>query len=160
MSVFKSALFFTSILALSSCDDNSIVRGSVEVDPSGWSASEPAVIEFDLKEAETELDMFVDLRHNGDYPYRNLFLFMALELPDGNVEKDTIECLLADRMGHWLGSGNGFIFENSIDHKVLFRYKDRSLKAGKYKLIFEQAMRTDQLIGVMDIGLTISPSVK
>ncbi len=157
---FRNAFFLMLALGFSSCSDNAIVRKSVEVDPSGWSANEPAVLEFEMKDAGMEVDMFVDLRHNGDYPYRNLFLFMEMELPDGSIEKDTIECLLADRMGHWRGRGNGFIFENSIALKVLFRYKDRTLNEGHYKLSFEQAMRTEKLTGIMDIGLTISPSVK
>lgn len=163
MNGLKFLGLLTLLFAMSGCTDNALVRESTKLDPAGWAASEPVQLEFEIKEETMvgkPVDMLVELRHNGDYPYRNLFLFMEMTMPDNSVQTDTIECLLADRMGHWLGNGSGFVFSNSIDHNILFSYNEALPMAGKYKVRFEQAMRVEELVGVMDIGLAIQPSVK
>ena len=151
-------LFF--ILLFSACTDSAIVRQNKELDPSGWLADEPAEFEFEVKNTDLGVDLFVDLRHNGDYPYRNLFLFLETTFPDGKTERDTIECLLADKLGHWKGTGNGFVFSNGVNHDILFRYNDKFPETGMYKMSFQQAMRVENLEGILDIGLIIRPNVK
>ncbi len=154
------AILIVILLPAVGCTDDAIVRQHVELDPNGWSADAPALVEFEVKNTELPVDLFVDLRHNGEYPYRNLFLFLETTMPDGTTEKDTIECLLADRMGHWKGSGNGFIFSNGVKHDILFRYNNRFPQEGHYKMSFVQAMRVEELQGMLDIGLIIRPNVK
>ena len=148
------------ILLFSACTDNAIVRQNTELDPSGWLADEPAEFEFEVKNTDLGVDLYVDLRHNGDYPFRNLFLFLETTFPDGEIERDTIECLLADKLGHWKGTGNGFIFSNGVSHDIMFRYNDRFPQLGTYKMSFQQAMRVEKLQGILDIGLIIRPNVK
>ena len=67
------------------------------------------------------------------------------------MSNDTLECILADEKGKWLGTGIGDIYDNQIPFKknVLFP------KKGKYKFEIEQGMRTDIVPLIMDIGLRI-----
>lgn len=73
-------------------------------------------------------------------------------MPDGKIERDTIECQLADAQGRWLGkSGSGSLWDN----QVLFNRRTRFPKPGKYVFRFEQAMRDEKLENIMEVGLRI-----
>ena len=67
-----------------------------------------------------------------------------------------MECLLADPTGRWYGKGTGFIFANrAVDAKVLYKTGNRFPAAGHYVIRLEQAMRTERLEGVMDVGVSV-----
>lgn len=157
----NSKLFLFFLPLLFACTGNDLYRAQADLDPNGWAATDPAILEFEVEEKDVDVpvNFFVDLRHNGEYPYRNLFLFMEMTLPNNSSHKDTVELLLADRLGHWRGSG-GWALSNNVKHHVLYRYQDKLPMAGKYRVTVEQAMREDQLPGVLDVGVAISTAVK
>ena len=76
--------------------------------------------------------------------------------PKGALKKDTLECILAQKDGKWLGSGLGDIWDIQCQFKSY-----RFLKQGMYTFEIEQAMRhgdlakIEQLPGIMEIGLRI-----
>jgi len=70
------------------------------------------------------------------------------------MSRDTIEFVLADIEGRWLGKGWGAIKDNSV---LLNRSMRFPLK-GKYEFKIQQAMRVDTLDGISDIGIQITPS--
>jgi gliding motility-associated lipoprotein GldH len=78
-------------------------------------------------------------------------LFLNIEFPDGTTLRDTIECILAQRNGQWSGKGFGKIRSNSF----LFRTNVWFPQPGNYVFRMEQAMRTELLEGIADIGLRI-----
>ena len=61
---------------------------------------------FDVPVADTlsPCDVSVNLRHNGNYAYSNIFLFITILSPEGNSVKDTLQIQLADNAGKWYGS--------------------------------------------------------
>ena len=73
------------------------------------------------------------------------------EFPNGNVSRDTIECMIANDEGKWLGKGWSDIKENNIQLKSGLRFP----LTGNYKFLIQQAMRVDTLKGIVDIGLYI-----
>ena len=60
----------------------------------------------------------IGLRNNNDYLYANIFFFVDVESPDGERQIDTLQYLLAEPGGKWLGSGVGEIKFN------LFKFKE------------------------------------
>ena len=86
--------------------------------------------------------------------YNNLFVFLITQYPDGKTTSDTLECILANGKGEWLGKGAGDIFDMTIPLKKSMRFP----LTGKYKFTFEQAMRTDPLPLIMDFGFEIKKS--
>ena len=105
-------------------------------------------------------DVFIDVRHTGEYPFSDLFLFVDLTGPGGRTARDTVECLLADPSGQWYGKGLGFIFADRYQAKVLYKLGNRFPAGGRYSITLEQAMRTDKLEGVLDIGVSVERSKK
>lgn len=71
------------------------------------------------------------------------------------TERDTMECILADADGRWLGNGLGDIWDN----KFLFKKNVKFQKPGTYEFVFNQAMRLDSLPMIMDAGISIEKSV-
>ncbi len=107
---------------------------------------------MDVLDTVSLFNLFVNIRNTGNYKYSNLFLFVDVFQPEGKIERDTIECILADSRGKWLGSsGSGSIWDNQI----LFNRKARFPGVGKYVFRFTQAMREKELEGIMDVGLRI-----
>ena len=106
----------------------------------------------------TDLNSLQDIsfmvRHADAYPYSNLYLFLTTKYPDGKVTLDTLECILANQKGEWMGNGAGDIFDITIPLKQSTRFP----LPGKYSFTFEQAMRTDPLPLIMDFGFEIKRS--
>lgn len=125
--------------------------------PNGaWENTLKPTFSFDITDTLSGHNVFIDVRHTGDYAYSNLYLFVDLEGPGGRTKRDTVECLLADPMGRWLGKGTGFIFASRTrDAKVLYRLGNRFPQAGRYAITLEQAMRDDPLPGIIDVGVSI-----
>lgn len=84
-------------------------------------------------------------------------MFVNTTFPSGKYFRDTVECVLADERGKWLGDGSGDVFDNQI----LFKSDIRFPEAGSYVFEYEQAMRAGRnatmevLPEVMDVGLKI-----
>lgn len=123
----------------------------------GWFRSAQPEFTFDNKDTNQIYDVYINVRNAESYPFRNLFMFLHTTYPNGVKTTDTIECILADEKGKWLGSGMGDLYDNSIIYKKNTRFK----QPGKYKFAFEQAMRygdknvIDPLPLIMDVGITI-----
>ncbi|MFM1874372.1 MAG: hypothetical protein RL266_109 [Bacteroidota bacterium] len=108
---------------------------------------------FDVEVVDTMIsyDFYIDLRNGSDYPYANIFMFVNTTFPSGKTARDTVECILADKTGRWLGTGLGDIMDNHI----LFKQNVRFPNSGTYRFEFEQGMRTENLQGVLDVGIAI-----
>lgn len=142
------------LICLISCGDLPISNSTVEINPDGWFAIESASFEWDILDLDLKYDAFVDIRHNSDYPYSNLYLFLDFTFPNGNQRRDTLACQLADERGRWYGSGIGDI----IDHRVAFQEDFEFPLDGKYRLKVAHGMRQDPLSGVTDIGFRLEKS--
>lgn len=118
----------------------------------GWHKKNVQHFEFEIKDAQQPKNIIFVVRNNNDYPYSNLRVFSALR-KDGekNTKPDTLNFVLAQPNGEWLGSGFGDTKE------ILFQYKPgyRFPANGKYRIEVTQAMRKDVLPGIEDFGIKI-----
>lgn len=141
---------------LASCQppaEHAFVR---ELPAEGWPAKMRVGGDFEVTDTLNPHHFFITLRNTNDYPYSNLFLFVHTHFPNGRKSRDTIECVLADRTGRWLGSGNGFIVDQKvISNKIMYNYQKRFPLAGTYRIELEHAMRKDTLRELLDVGIRI-----
>jgi len=143
-------------LLLAGCADHVVHSSDVPVPNGAWERSFTPTFEFDITDTVNTHNLFIDIRHTGDYPFSDLYLFVDVHGPGGRHLRDTVECLLADPTGRWYGKGTGFIFANrAVDAKVLYKTGNRFPSAGHYVIRLEQAMRTERLEGVMDVGVSV-----
>lgn len=146
--------FFLALLLFTSCDRNKFFERYQEINSKGWSTDEIVDLEVEVDGSEGQLyDYLIGLRNNNDYLYSNIFFFVGIETPDGAYHTDTLQYLLAEPNGKWLGSGVGEIKYN------LFKFKEKQLMpSGVYKFNIVHGMRDDLLLGIEDIGLRIERS--
>lgn len=147
----KFILIFGLLLTQFSCGKSKLFESTAAIPSAGWSIENRPVFEVDINDTLKPYNFYLLLRNTTHYPYSNIFVFMESEFPNGAFRKDTIECMLADQQGKWLGSGLGDI----IDNKILFKRNVIFPKAGRYTFTFQHAMRVSEVSDITDVGLTI-----
>ena len=151
--------FFIKILGLSllvvltsSCDSNKIFEEYIEVKNANWKKENIASFEFNAKDTTTAHNLYINVRNTGTYSYSNLYLFVTMQGPSGGLLKDTVNCILADNRGKWLGSGVGDLWDLRIPYVGGFKFA----QSGNYIVTLEQGMRVEAgLEGITDIGLRV-----
>ena len=141
-----------SLLSLASCDQNMVYEENKAVEGGVWKSNDVKSFEFDITDTLQLYNFYVNVRNGEEYPFSNLYLFVEMVFPNGKKSIDTLECPLADQLGNWYGSGLGSIFDN----RVLFRERKKFPLSGHYKVDIHQAMRTDALEGIYDIGFRLA----
>jgi gliding motility-associated lipoprotein GldH len=146
-------LAFTILLVwfLYSCGKERIYDQSISIQDQSW--QQDSILRFIVTIDDTIIlhKFYLNIRHNTDYSYSNIYFFFNSTLPNGNKTRDTIECILANPMGKWLGKGFGKIRDN----RILLNSGLRFPMKGIYLFEIGQAMRTERLKGVEDIGIRI-----
>ena len=147
--------FFYLIMAavtLMACDQHVVFENNQTIKKEGWSKDQPVTFEWDITDTVSLHNFYVTVRNQEGYTYSNLFLFVAMEFPNGKMSVDTIDCPLADADGHWLGSGLGDIYDN----RIIFKERKKFPMAGHYRISIQQAMREDPILNIEDIGFRLS----
>ena len=152
--ISKLSLFLGLSILLHSCNLNSIYNESIAINEKGWYKEDMARFEVTIDDTIQAYDFYINIRNTTEYRYSNLYIFLNTIFPNSNMSRDTIEFVLADIEGRWLGKGWGAIKDNSV---LLNRSMRFPLK-GKYEFKIQQAMRVDTLDGISDIGIQITPS--
>lgn len=152
--VSKFLLFISFSIVFSSCNTSSIYDEHTVVDKGNWYKDEMARFEVVVTDTIQLYDFYLNIRNNMDYRYSNLYVFLITKFPNNNISRDTIECLLANTEGKWLGKGWGSVKENEI----LLSSNMRFPLKGKYEFVIQHAMRTDTLKGIQNIGIRIAKS--
>jgi len=146
-------LVLTAIVA-SACTENVAFQASKSMPKAIWMKDSVVNFNYDWADTTGTYDVVIDIRNQNNYPFQNFWLFANLYNPDGEVYRDTLQCVLADNNGRWIGEGMG-----SVHHlPVSFLQEVKFPKSGKYRLELIQGMRTDSLKGISDIGIRICHS--
>ncbi|MDR3262606.1 MAG: gliding motility lipoprotein GldH [Tannerella sp.] len=117
----------------------------------GWSKEKEYFFTYEIRDNSVPYRLSLEIRNNSRYPYQNLWLFYSEEQPVGPVLLfDTLECMLADDHGKWLGRGIS-IHHSSIPVRTHFRFPHK----GQYTFCVRHGMRDTYLNGIEEIGLHI-----
>ncbi len=139
------------MLFFGACQDAVVFQDQKAIDGLSWHYENKLVFEVPIRDTLSLHKMYLDIRNSTDYKYSNLFLFLDIEFPDGQVLRDTLECVLADRRGQWTGRGFGQFRFN----RFLFRDDVWFPSEGLYTFRLYQGMRDDELYGISDAGIRI-----
>jgi len=145
------AVYLVSILLLG-CDRHVVFENNVAISPEGWKQDQTVQFEWDVTDTISLHNFYVSIRNGEGYSYSNIFLFVSMEFPNGKLSVDTIDCPLADRDGHWLGSGLGDLYDN----RIIFKERKKFPMAGHYRITIQQAMRQENLEEIHDVGFRLS----
>lgn len=159
MKIFRTPSHFSLLavsyqllaISLSSCDPDRVFEENRNMEDYIWKADQKAVFNVNITDSITPHNLFINVRNTDNYKYSNIYLFVTTAFPGGQVARDTLECILADDQGHWLGDGLGDIWDNRIFFKKNVRFPSK----GTYTITLEHAMRTEELKDIMDVGVRV-----
>ncbi len=127
-----------------------------------WSQDSPANFDIKPPDSITDYNIYLRLRNNQDYAYKNLWMITQMKFPQGKIVIDTLEYNMADAQGKFEGTGHDVI-ENKLGYLKGFRFRE----SGTYQLSLQQAMRKsgsaiplEQLSGVLDVGYSIEKQLQ
>ncbi|HSH67875.1 MAG TPA: gliding motility lipoprotein GldH [Bacteroidia bacterium] len=157
-STTKKRTFFTLtviccafLFVLTACDSKRIFEENKNIPDNNWESSNVIKFEVPIKDPATPANFYINIRNADGYPYSNIYLFIKTTFPNGKFSTDTLECILADEQGKWLGNGLGDIYDNQIPFKRNVRFP----LAGIYTFEIQQGTRKDNVPLIMDVGLRI-----
>jgi gliding motility-associated lipoprotein GldH len=147
-------IIFIILALLSSCDQNQVFDEVVAVPPEGWSESDTLSFNVAITDTSAIYDVLLHIRNEKTYAYSNLWLFVETTAPNGQTIHDTLEVILADDEGEWLGRGIGNVNTLLLPYITQVKFKYR----GIYTFSIIQGMRDTMLENVLNIGLRIDYS--
>lgn len=146
----KRLIFFLFVaIFFASC--NAYYEDVVDVDVDGWTSDSIAHFEFEIKDTVPTYSIGIQVRNASDYQFQNLWLFMKKVAPDMSFRNDTVQLMLADDYGNWIGSGIGSIYSATYLYEDSVHFS----QPGKYIWYIQHGMRTDSLPGIYSVGLKI-----
>ena len=128
----------------------------------GWDLDKS--IKFEIKDTiDFPSNIFFHIRNNNDYPFSNIFLISSLKSNEKIYETDTLEYMMADNKGEWLGEGFSGVKESKLLWKrnwkpnfsppYIFEIKQANRKVGQIKA-------DKKLYGILSFGLSIEKASK
>ena len=142
-------------IVLSSCDPDRIYENNLAIPSEGWQRDNRARFEVEITDTIHPCNIYINVRNNNNYKYMDFWLFVDVHSPAGMVASDTVNIILADHHGKWLGHGLG----SKFDKRLVFRKNMQFPVSGKYVFEYEQAMRDEPLSGIEDVGLRIEKHI-
>ena len=134
-----------------------VFEENTEIESHKWFVEDVKSFDVDIADTNSQMNIIVNLRHTSSYSFSNLWLFVNTISPDGMKKVDTLECVLSQPNGKWLGKGG----IAGVWTKNTYLNTQRFNQIGVYTFEIEQAMRYGDkakllnLEGVSDIGLRI-----
>jgi gliding motility-associated lipoprotein GldH len=139
---------------LFSCGQNQVFDEVVAVPREGWTTSDTLSFNVAISDTSAIYDVLLHIRNEKTYGYSNLWLFIETTAPNGNTIRDTLEVILADDQGEWLGRGIGNVNTLLLPYITQVKFKYR----GIYTFSIVQGMRDTMLENILNIGLRIDYS--
>ena len=150
-------LLFITMLFLTGCDDDRVFEQITDFDNRQWLVSEKPEFEFVIDNTGAQYNLYCDIRNSVSYPYSRFFFTYYLQDSTGADTKTALmtEYLFDAKTGKPFGkSGIGDLY----DHRFLLVKNHQFKHKGKYRVKFEQFMRTDTLSGILAVGLRVERS--
>ena len=139
-----------AVLAVA-CGKVSVYNNSIDIPNEKWSIDSLAVFKVSITDTLSVHDVYINLRNTTNYANSNLYLFIETRSPNGAMLRDTLECILADSYGRWVGKGFGALRDNRIPYKRSVRFPE----IGTYQFSIQHGMRTQSLKGIASVGVKV-----
>ncbi len=139
------------IFVIVGCTRKSVYNEFIAMPPQGWNMDSLAVFRVEVTKPDVPHNLFIQVRNESRYPNSNLWLFIDVVSPDGHLQRDTLECQLADINGRWLGDGWGTLYTLQCPYRMNTKFAT----GGTYVFRVAHGMRHEDLQGITNIGLRV-----
>ncbi len=132
------------------CSNNLCYETFEKVNVEGWDYKNEKRFSIPVQQTEKK-EVTIAIRNTGNYERANLWLFLTVKSPEGNIVKDTINCPLADDYGYWLGSGFSGLY--LTEHTL--KSNNYCTEKGNWEITLTHGMRQDTIKGIQEIGVLV-----
>lgn len=145
-------LFLIGTLAATiSCDNKMVYEKYISIPELKWHVDSLINFNVNIPDSTQNHNLYFNIRNSVNYPFRNLWLFISVTPPNGEILTDTVEFTLAAPNGKWMGKGHG----KFRDNQFIYRRNVYFPNPGQYNFQIQHGMRTPELNGVSDIGIRV-----
>jgi gliding motility-associated lipoprotein GldH len=138
-------------LFLISCDSNKVFDEYHTINNATWSVDSVLKFSFNIARKTQNNNICFNIRNDQSYGFSNLWLFVTVQSPAGNMLTDTTQVILAEPSGKWLGKG----FSGIYDNRFIYRRNVFFPESGIYSVYIKHGMRTADLKGITDFGIRV-----
>lgn len=144
----------SSVLAamLAACDNPAKVDVFLPIAAADWNYADSKTVEVNVDDTVSLYNVFINVRHAGDYEWQNLYVKVKIFSPAGDSTSELVSIPLASPEGKWVGNGLGSLRTLRHPYKEQIQFR----QMGTYRFVIEQFMRVNPLAGIHDIGLRVS----
>lgn len=143
-------LTLLSLLAIVTACSNVAFCHFEKIDNNEWREADVLNFKPVLNDSTSLYDLEIAVRHTDDYPFQNIWLYVA-HREEYNVKIDTLQLILADDWGRWQGDGHGLV----KTFTSLYKGEYKLSKGANFGITIKHAMREDPLPGITDVGLIV-----
>ncbi len=149
--LFKVILTIFVLTVFFACDRNLIFEKYQPIPENGWHKDSLVIFNIPVTDTLQNHNLYINVRNDIEYKYSNLWLFIEINQPGEIGIADTLELILADPKGKWMGEGFGGIKTRQVGYKsgVYFPV------SGEYTINIQHGMRDELLEGITDIGFRV-----
>lgn len=153
-------LFLVLVLCLS-CDSQAVFD-EYKSFSNAWNKNDSVKFKINPNDSLNPYNLFLNIRTTNAYKYKNLFLIVEMDFPNGKVVTDTLEYTMADKTGALLGDGITATKTSKLWYKEAVKFVEK----GDYTVKIQHAMRKNgevngvlNLEGIKDLGFRIEKSI-
>ena len=142
------------IFSFSSCDivvPNDTYIQYHDVKDGEWNYKDNITFNMEIKDTSSLYDLYVNLRHTGNYQFKNLWVLTHTTYPSGKTLTERKNLLLLDNDGRWFGNG----VNNFFDVQISLQDSAKFPELGNYQIMLEQHMRLNPIKDIYSVGLKV-----
>lgn len=147
--LFIGMICIAALSLMTACKNDVVYSQFFPISSEKWHSDSILRFDYSIPDTTENYTMKIYVRHTELYPYQNMWLFVG-----DSLQQDTIEFMMADERGRWLGDKNNGVYERPFLFGKNLHYAD----TGAYYLTVQHGMRDTLLRGIMDIGVEIEKS--
>ncbi|MGO1243139.1 MAG: gliding motility lipoprotein GldH [Sphingobacterium sp.] len=140
-----------SVFLFACCTSDIFYLVNKPIDKRAWTYAQIPTFDIPIKDKNRPFDIWVNIRHTGEYNYSNLSILVHQKGPNNLDTTYKHELSLAHRDGRWNGRSAGNLYENQILLKENYIFPD----TGIYSIGIEQNMRENPLRDITDVGIQL-----
>ena len=152
---FNFILILLTAIQFSACSGDSTVYEKYHVfNDKSWNRFDYLDYEVPLNDPDAEYDVFVDIRHEPDIPYKEILISLTIYSPSGSMRSANHTLDLVDRQGKPLSQCSGDICNIVIPVRSHLTINE----AGIVKFEIENKYTKIEMPGIVQVGLIVKKS--
>jgi gliding motility-associated lipoprotein GldH len=138
-------------LFLTSCQTIPLFEQTTIFPEHSWSAKQVNAYQFNITDTSALYKVYFVIRHHNAYHYKNIWLQVGIQNPNGTSTKQHINLNMADESKGWLGTGMDDIF----DQRIPIINTPNHFQKGVTIFTLQHTMREDPLQNILSTGVRV-----